>query len=349
MLINLLGNAIKFTQSGSIVVKVETKEDRVENDSTWALHISVKDSGIGIPEDEVDSIFDAFVQRGDLYTDQHGTGLGLPISDRFVKLLGGTIEVESEVGKGTCFMVSVPIQQAVNPQPSGPLRARRVVGLAANQPSYRLLVAEDNTTNRNLLVTLLQSVGFVVREAINGQEALDIWRQWQPHLIWMDMRMPLMDGYLVTSLIKEEIKTSKMSCDTKIIALTASAFERDRQKFFDHGGNDFVRKPFSENEVFAVLEKNLGVVFEYISGRELDNDDTGESTIATMQSAIRTIPDQVISRLKEAAELSDAAEIDRVILEIQDIDTGLADYLLMLAEKYAYDDLLTLLTEAQRG
>ena len=231
VLSNLLGNAVKFTQEGGITLRVGSGEYGVRTSTLLAtsysiLHFEVQDTGPGIAPEELATVFDPFVQATSGQRSQEGTGLGLSISRQFVRLMGGDLTVSSELGQGSLFKfdVQVGLADAAKVQAARP--TRRVLGLEPNQAIYRLLVAEDKETNRQLLVKLLKSLGFEVQEAVNGQEAIEVWERWEPHLIWMDMRMPVMDGHRATRWIKATPKGQA----TVIIALTATAFEEDREK-----------------------------------------------------------------------------------------------------------------------
>ncbi len=343
ILINLLGNAVKFTESGGITLSVRRKElgNRRQTDTCF-LHFEVVDTGMGISSEEESKIFDTFFQADTSQLSQQGTGLGLPISQKFVDLLGGTLTVESGVGRGTCFTFCIPVELAEVADSDTPQLKRKVIALAENQPNYRLLVVEDNENNRNLLVKLLQSVGFEVQEAVNGQEAIEKWQKWQPHLIWMDMRMPVMDGYEATEIITSKMSQSKCGSDTKIIALTASAFEKDRLKVLTHGANDFVSKPFREFDIFEMVSKYLGVRYVYEVDQVSSKSELGTEKIndKNMTESIKTLPGKAIAMLVEAAELSDVVMIDQVIEDIGYQNKQLANGLSQLAENYAYDKIL---------
>ncbi len=339
ILINLLGNAVKFTDSGGITLKVIYNEKgSITAVDLCSLRFEVIDTGVGIINEEHEKVFDAFFQADGRQLAHHGTGLGLPISRRFVNMMGGDLTVRSEIGKGTTFSFVIPVMQAESAAIESSGIRHRVIGLSTEQPAYRLLVVEDNEISRNLLVKLLQTVGFDVQEAENGREAIEVWEDWQPHLIWMDMRMPVMDGYQAT----KHIKTLPNGKDAVIIALTASAFEEDRLRVIQHGGDDFVRKPFREADIFAILEKHLGVKFVYEEdvGRKPQADH--RISIQTLKSAAATLPAEMLERLVEATELSDAAMIDRVIEDIRIENVALADALSTLAENFSYDEILAL-------
>ncbi|MCP4944742.1 MAG: response regulator, partial [Planctomycetaceae bacterium] len=205
VLINLLSNAIKFTEEGKVELRMRNEELGMRNEKSESiphsqfliLNFSVADTGPGIACGEVETIFDAFVQAETGRHAHEGTGLGLAISRRFVQVMGGELRVESEVGLGATFTFEIPVglvDHSSLPTPHSPL-PKRVIAVEPNQPDYRLLIVDDNQANRQLLLNLLQPIGFDLREAENGQDAIEIRNDWQPHLIWMDLKMPVMDGY----------------------------------------------------------------------------------------------------------------------------------------------------------
>ncbi|NER52497.1 MAG: response regulator, partial [Symploca sp. SIO1A3] len=309
VLINLLGNAIKFTESGCVSLRtkleqmdcqatlVHTVQEQAPSEATVdCLRFEIEDTGPGIGADEMEQLFEAFVQTQTGKQSLSGTGLGLPISRQFVQLMGGDITVSSQLGKGTIFKFDIQVvrSKGIESQASQ-LNKQRVIALAPNQPNYRILIVDDRPTNRQLLIKLLTPVGFQVQEASNGQEAVNLWESWQPHLIWMDMRMPVMDGYEASKCIqarqaergrwgdegdrgdkgdkgdKEELSipipkqqtTNNQQPTTVIIALTASTFEDERAVVLSAGCDDFVRKPFRQEDIFTKMAQHLGVCYIY--------------------------------------------------------------------------------------
>ena len=223
VLINLLSNAIKFTNLGSVTLSVKVI-NFLETQTQTILEFEVADTGEGIPAAYLEKIFEAFEQTELGRLSAEGTGLGLSISRKFVQLMGGKITVSSNLGEGSIFRVCLPVNVPKSQVMLKRSLERTVIGLAPDQPEYRILVVEDRWESRYLLVKLLETLGFQVREAENGAEAIAIWEQWQPQLIWMDMRMPIMDGYEATRQIKSHLKGQA----TIIIALTASALEEEK-------------------------------------------------------------------------------------------------------------------------
>jgi signal transduction histidine kinase/CheY-like chemotaxis protein len=264
VLINLISNAIKFTYEGGVLVRVMARSSpeiaSPAGDSPFLmLHFEIEDSGVGIAVEEMDSLFEAFSQTQSGKQTQEGTGLGLPISRKFVQLMGGDMSVSSQVGQGTIIKFEIQVIEVDSAEEEAGQLQKQVAALASDQPQYRILVVDDKEINRQILVKLLTPVGFEIQEATNGQEAIDRWQQWQPHLIWMDMRMPVLNGIEATRYIKAQSSGNS----TKIIALTASSLEEERAAILAVGCDDFMRKPFRTNEIFDALAKHMGVRYVY--------------------------------------------------------------------------------------
>ncbi|MBP0016893.1 MAG: PAS domain S-box protein [Cyanobacteria bacterium SBLK] len=261
-LINLIGNAIKFTERGSISVSVTSHQSPVTNPIT--IRFVIEDTGVGIAPEELETLFDAFVQTNSRQKTTEGTGLGLTISRHFARLLGGDIEVESTLGRGSMFAFSIACFVVEKQDASATSSDRRIIGLESGEIPYRILIVEDRWTNRRLLRELLVAIGFTCREATNGREAIAFWQEWQPHLIFMDMQMPVLDGYEATRAIRlQEEATGQGSEGIPIIALTASAFESQRPSILAAGCDDLIVKPFSENDLLEKIALHLGVRYRY--------------------------------------------------------------------------------------
>ncbi len=227
---------------------------------------------------------------------------------------------------------------------------RRVVSLkegqrAADGGPYRLLIVEDVEASRQLLVKLLQPLGFEVREAVNGQDAVAIWQEWQPHLIWMDMRMPLLDGREATRRIRAiQQAQGADGASTAIIALTASAFEEDRAEVLAAGCDDFVRKPFREHEIFDMLHKHLGLRFVY--AEEPETSPRVDKSVLTVER-LQALPEEWLAALQDAAEETNPGTANAVIQRIREQDAPLADALADLVKTYRFDTLQALFEEAE--
>ncbi|MEM6449962.1 MAG: ATP-binding protein [Cyanobacteria bacterium P01_D01_bin.105] len=286
VLLNLLSNAVKFTETGKIQVAVKGRPiaaSTVASQSTVSavnLTFAIADTGAGISPDELSQIFEAFSQTASGRQSQQGTGLGLAISKKFVELMGGQISVTSQVGEGTIFTFDIRADLASADSIEASLPTKQVVSLAPDQPTYRILVVDDRELNRQVLKDLLTPVGFEVREAQNGQIALTQWEAWKPHLIWMDMRMPVMDGYEAT----KQIRAHDKGHETTIIALTASTLEEEKTIVLAAGCNDFVRKPFRQGLIFNKMAEHLGVQYQYEVSDKVDTVSESGTTKATPEA-----------------------------------------------------------------
>jgi signal transduction histidine kinase/CheY-like chemotaxis protein len=346
VLINLMNNAVKFTEEGWVRLKVRCDLCGSENlpGSQMTVCFEVEDTGTGIGEDEIGNLFQKFTQTRTGMKSGEGSGLGLSISQRYVRLMGGEITAESVLNKGTVFRFSIPVKTADRPVPRAEQRdTRRVIGLAPHQDDHRILIVEDNSDSRMLLSSLLSSVGFNVREAANGQECCDIFNAWHPHLIWMDMRMPVMDGYEAT----RRIRSSDKGQDPAIIALTASAFEEQKDMILAAGCNDYLRKPYWEADIFNTMSKYLGVEYVY---EKLDQVPAHKMNVfASGAEAMKAVPQPLISELEQAITDLDMETIGDIIASIrQDNDTA-ADILTALADDFKYEAIRKLIHESRQS
>ncbi|MBD1913260.1 DAHL domain-containing protein [Leptolyngbya sp. FACHB-8] len=341
VLVNLLGNAVKFTQTGAIVLRVQWQPD------TNTLHFAVSDTGIGIAPEERDRIFDPFAQakatqqshQGIPLQAQDGTGLGLAISHRFVQLLGGEIWVESQIGDGSTFHFTI---QAPIAERDGILiqsSQRQVIGLEPGQPTYRILIVEDKLENRQLLVELLRPIGFEVQEASNGQDAIEQWKAWSPHLICLDLRMPVLDGYQVA----EQIRTQRQNNEapTIIIAITGSAFEEDRDQALAAGCDDFVRKPFRAEIIFEKIAQYLGVRYRYAAEPGSLSLHTSVLTPEMIEVVhLNQMPPAWQTQLHQAAICVDAEVIRQLIEQIPESQADLAKALTHLVDQFQFEEIV---------
>ena len=357
VLINLLNNALKFTKDGGVSVRVtgENRESGMGNQEVaphsllptpYFLFFEVEDTGAGIAPEELDSLFEAFVQTQTGKESQEGTGLGLPISRQFVQLMGGEMTVSSEVGCGTTFKfdITVSVVDATDIENKQPMR--RVIGLEPNQPTYRILIVDDKPVNRQLLMKLLNPLGFELQEASNGKQAIEVWDTFEPHLIWMDMRMPIMDGYEAT----KHIKTTTKGQATAIIALTASVLEEERAVILSTGCDDFMRKPFRETDIFEAMNKHIGVRYLYeepTAADALGTEDTSNSVLTV--AAFRALPQSWVIELKQALLNVDLDLIATIIEQIHSQDAALAKAIANCIDNFEYDNILKLISESEMG
>jgi len=350
VLLNLLGNAVKFTEKGDVTLRVSVIDDSQLNiedlgteeinhqSSIFNLQFEIEDTGMGIALDDLDTIFDPFVQIRSDRQGSEGTGMGLAISRKFVQMMGGDIAVKSDVGKGSVFSFDIRVELSDIAEIETEPRAARVIGLEPDQPAYGILVVEDNLENRALLCNLLRSVGFEVHEAVNGQAAIEQYEKRQPDLIWMDIRMPVMDGYEATRRIREReasdfrlrppalrglrpggnadlgLKDEKKESKIPIVALTAHAFEEEKEVILAAGCDDFVRKPFREAEIFEVMARHLGVRYVFEGAAKPSELPDGKPE--------KRPPMEVIEEIIRIVEWGDYAGLERILdrLEAEDGD-----------------------------
>jgi len=334
VLVNLLSNAVKCTDKGGVILRLQVKE---EQNALLVLVIEVEDTGRGITPQDIEHIFSAFVQVGE-QSAQKGTGLGLAITQQYVELMGGDISVTSELKQGSCFKVILPVEKT-NEQTLTSLPidlAHNVLHLKAGQPEYKVLIIEDHPDNRLLLRRLLELVGYQVKEAHNGEEGVRLFQTWSPDFIWMDRRMPVMDGIAATRIIRSlpEGKT------VKIVAVTASVFEQERQILFDAGVNDIVIKPYRDTDIFECMARYLGAEYDYsdkpTAARMMES---GSEQPTMTQEAGSDIPSDLREELIAAAESLDVEQSLDIIVKIEPINKRLAKDLKAMVEQFDFQSV----------
>ncbi len=350
VLLNILGNAIKFTKTGGIFLRVRVASNEgmepgetVLGDRLQKLFFEIEDTGPGIAAHEMHRLFEPFAQTETGMKSGQGTGLGLPISQKFVELMGGQIQVRSIPNQGTVFCFDLTPGQG-EPVKSPQRQAKpRAVALAPNQPEYRILAVDDAFESRLLLITLFSGLGFSVQGAATGREALEIWETWDPHLIWMDMRMPDIDGFEAT----RRIKATPKGQNTVVIALTASAFEGDRQLVLAAGCNDFIHKPFREELLLSKVGEHIGVRYIYDEPIESDSDNkiqdsTEDSGFILEAQSFQVMPRDWVVRVYDAACQCSDDMILELIEEIPPENAPLAQALAELANNFQFEMVMAL-------
>ncbi|HBL60643.1 MAG TPA: hypothetical protein DDZ80_19980 [Cyanobacteria bacterium UBA8803] len=385
VLINLLDNAVKFTQKGTVTLRVEgrraegggwrnqqkpvderNKENFSSPTSPYSLYFEVEDTGPGIVEAEIHNLFEAFVQTATGKQSQSGTGLGLAIAQRFVRIMGGDITVSSVLGQGTIFKFKVQINLAEADRVVLPQRSQRAISLAPNQLSSRILVVEDNLAHCQLLSHILEPLGFEVCQAENGREGVALWESWQPHLILMDMHMPIMDGYEATRQIRdrerettENLSNSRFPIPdspfpiphsrfpiphshTVIIAITASAFTEERDRFLAAGCDDVVIKPFRQEEIVEKIAQYLGVRYLYKDSPPVDSCLPISTYPPLTPEALAIMPGEWVAQLYQAAISLDEESMHKLIQEIPSKHSLLVTALADLIDNFRFDTIVAL-------
>jgi PAS domain S-box-containing protein len=282
ILLNLLSNAIKFTKAGGVTLRVSVIEDPAHSPEaqpdlspTQRLYFEVIDTGCGIAAEEIEDLFNAFVQAKNSQQAHEGTGLGLTISRHFVNLMDGDIHVQSVLGQGSTFAFEIQVQVKDAAAVAPPIETRRVLTLAQDQAPCRVLIVEDQWQNRQFLVELLTPIGFEIQEARDGHEAIARWSTWHPDLILMDLRMPGLNGFDAVQQIRQNEQALQHQMQTrhdthhplfkatKIIALTADAFEETKMIALEAGCDDFIRKPIQESLLLTKISEHLSIQYIY--------------------------------------------------------------------------------------
>jgi len=338
ILINLLGNAIKFTREGSVTLRAST-EKLPETAARCRIVVEIEDTGPGIDPIRHGKIFEPFVQEQGEST-QAGTGLGLSICKTFAELMGGKIVVESELGKGALFRLQQPAGIADAADVQIPKTRPRVIALAAKQRAWRILIADDNTGNRFLLKSVLEEVGFEVIEAENGQEALEAFEKDIPDFIWMDMRMPIMDGYEAV----RQIRRRPGGDQVPIVAITASVFKSQRREILAVGCDDVVFKPFQAHEIFESMARYLGVTYVYAKTDDAALSSNENELTATM---LAELPPDLSKELDETTLFLNQEAILAVIARIAVNAPETAARLQALVQNFEIQRIRELLAEVR--
>ncbi|MBE9221168.1 response regulator [Cyanobacterium stanieri LEGE 03274] len=341
ILLNIIGNGIKFTEQGGIsaqIANLHNSEDNLPENQVKLLFI-IRDTGKGISQDELGNLFQPFSQTKTGKEVNDGTGLGLSISKRFVELMGGEINVSSEENVGSIFSFSIDANLVTENEIKVNNPSLQVVGIEKNQPRYKILIVDDKDINCQLLWKLLEPFGFDLTIANNGQEAIALWEKWQPHLIFMDMRMPVLDGYEATKIIKGTV----MGNATAIIAVTASVLEEEKAIILSAGCDDFVRKPFRQETIFAMLSKHLGIRFIY---NQIESDKSFSHNHRDLKPAdLLVMPQEWLNKLYQASIDLDEQLILDLIAQIPTTETNLIEGLKTIVNSLELDKITNLIEE----
>lgn len=334
VMINLLGNAIKFTECGKIRFRVESAPLPERYDHVM-LTITVEDTGVGIKKEYLDRIFDRFEQEDP--SSVSGTGLGLAISKVLVRKMGGRISVESVPGKGSVFTVKIPMEKADTVLEKD-LSEKKITGLVPGPSTWRILVVDDHKENRKLLTELINKAGFDIKEAENGKTAVEIFRNWRPHLIWMDMRMPVMDGYTAASKIRE----LPGGGEVKIVAITAIAYDEQRINTLTAGCDAMLSKPFRDQDVYRIMADLLGIDYAQ-EGISVDRVEPMKDELTS--DMLSRLPEKQKALLKSAALELDRDVMFEVVNQIWENEPQIASGIKRLLDNFEMSGLQRLFKE----
>jgi signal transduction histidine kinase/ActR/RegA family two-component response regulator len=326
--INLAGNALKFTKTGKVTVEAFGSE-------IGKIGIRVTDTGPGIPADKIQEIFEPFKQADT--AGEGGTGLGLAITKSFIELMGGTLSVHSEVGVGSVFAFEIPVE-GVGVASESKTGTGRVVGYKSERP-VKVLIVDDIAVNRDVLRGLLQPLNFELAEAENGKIAVERYAQFMPDVILMDLRMPVMNGLEATDVIRQ------MTGSPKIIAVTASAFEQDKSEVLARGFDDFVSKPFRTEKLLETIARVAGLEYVFSDDPPVYDEQVVEIDYAALRSRLS---DEWMARLSEAATMGNFNAVSECAADLDVADDQLRlfkEKLENIAAEFDFDRLEALIAQ----
>lgn len=335
ILINLISNAVKFTQDGGVAIRVKTEK---ESDGKILLVVEIEDTGPGIAEEDMPRLFQVFEQTH-AGISAGGTGLGLALSREFARLMGGDITVMSVLGRGSCFRLVLKVEKGSSNAVKLENNGRRIVGIACNAPDTRVLIVDDKKENRDFLGAVLRNVGFKTMEAHNGEEAVVLFEAWKPTLILMDLRMPGIDGMETT----RRIKAMDGGATTHVIIVTATAFEDELHQLLSSGADMYIRKPFRINELYEAIGKCMAIQYQY----EEQPATVDEEKLICLSEIVDTLPSRLRSAITEAAI---NAQMD-LLIELADAVSahheGLSERLRELTNAFQYAVITKLFDEGR--
>ena len=338
VLINLLGNAIKFTDAGSISLRVEVLEPK-ESIALSRLKFQVIDTGVGISPSQITKLFQAFEQVGDKKRQSEGTGLGLAISQRIVELMGGKIQVESELGVGSTFYfeVTLPIATEATDWVEGKSvnNEHTIIGYVG-EPRH-ILVVDERWENRSVLINLLEPIGFTFTEAENGQEGLDKAREKQPDLVITDLSMPVMDGFTML----KELRSAEDIKHLPVIVSSASVSETDQQKSLEMGGDDFLAKPIDAEELFTAIAKQLQLTWKY----EVDKSIIKDNQVSTVLIPPSAADLQILLELSQYGLLRELIQAAKEIGQKNEDYQPFIQQIITLANQFQAEKIEALIQE----
>lgn len=348
VLINLLGNAIKFTDQGQVTLRVE----RLDADApsltssqlpSTKLRFVITDTGVGIRPEDMGKLFQAFEQVGDKTRKAEGTGLGLALSQQIIQLMGGQIQIKSQVGVGSEFFFEIAVPLAHNwHERQTTTVAGQIVGYEGSQ--RQIVIVDDRWENRAVIVNLLEPLGFVVTEAVHGQDGLAKIREKLPNLVITDLAMPVMDGFEFLKQLRRDPQLKQL----KVIVSSASVAQLDQQMSLDAGGDDFLAKPVQADELFNLLSEHLQLTWKYDA---VSSDASGTSELQAQSDQEMISPPvtdlQVLLQLAQGGRLRKLKEVAEQISEQNDRYKPFTQKVLHLAREFQLEQIEELLKQHQ--
>ena len=342
VLLNLLGNAVKFTERGGVTLRVSALpvlQEEAEGE-IMRLRFEVEDTGIGLTEADLKHLFEPFTQVGEARYKTQGTGLGLTISRNLARLMGGELRVASEFGVGSRFWfeISAPVVASAS---AAPQETQRVIGIEGASP--RVLVVDDDQLNRRVIVDALAPLGFDMREARDGREGWRVALEWRPQAMIIDLRMPEMDGLTLIRQIRQDPALNEVV----VIASSASVYQEDQQQSIVAGAQAFLPKPVSISLLLRQLQRGLRLTWRRAADVEVEPNAPASPRAVVNLERLAALPDALRKRLEEVAIVADMCGARSVIEEIRAIDAELADALAAFEQNFEYGKILELAQNAK--
>lgn len=333
VLINLLGNAIKFTDRGAVTFKIEIIG---RSEGTCKVRFQIKDTGVGMTDEQLAKIFEPFEQVGDTKKQAEGTGLGLAISRKIVEMMGSSIDVTSQLGEGSIFTIDLdlPVVASEYSEATAAPRAGQIIGIKGE--TRKILLVDDSVENRAVLVDLLGAIGFNIKEATNGQEGLELASEFSPDLIIADMAMPVMDGLEMIRRLRQ----TPSGQDIAIIVSSASVYSEDQKRSIDAGANDFLPKPVQTDELLNLLQQHLGLEWIYES--------TGPAQPSMTTESLACPPAEEIETLLQLARAGKFSKIKKQAAKLEELDdkfVPFADKVREFVKGFQEQELIEFLSE----
>ena len=336
ILINHITNAVKYSESGKITVNAAMNNGK--------LRFIIEDQGSGIAQEDLETIFEPFQQVGDASSDT-GSGLGLTISKQFIDAMGGEIFVESQLGKGSKFTIVLPYEKCKENEQVEQQHlpdTKKVIGITPDSQHLKVLIVEDKENNILLLQKVLEVLNFDIAIAHNGEEAIDLFKSYKPDLIWMDRRMPKMNGEKATQIIR----TLPGGKDVIIIALTASATAEDKKHLAEVGVDDYTVKPYKFQEIYSLIKKYFDVEYIYQETKSTIHKKSEENySYEMLKKEIKTLDETMLDELYNSAILLNADDMEHVLEKINEQNEVLYELILKVIKNINYGDILKAIDE----
>ena len=347
VLTNLIDYSLRYTQAGELVVRVACIATTVnsvlsvkpKSSEKLNIYFEVENTDFPITPEEIETLFVPSLRACQNRKSPEGSSLSLPISHQLVQLMGGkiTVSTNNNLKQGITFRLDIETEAIIKQEFKVPSTSQKIIGLEPNQTEYRILIVDDSKSNRQIMVQLLEPVGFKVKEAVNGKEAVDICLRWQPHMIWMDIRMPVMNGYEAT----EQIRSYPQTTNTMIVALTAGTLEEEKKLFQAAGCDDFVGKPFSDSIIFDKIAQHLGVRYIY---EPMPCSTTSNFKLTV--NALKIMSSEWLSQVEQAALSLDKNLLSQLIQKIPPEYTDLRQALQTQVDNFDFDKILDLVIQS---